>query len=338
VKAMITGITGQDGAYLAQLLLQKGYKVYGCHRRTSSDGFWRLRELGVIDHPNLVLHVLDITDPVSCHYAVQGIDPDEIYNLAAQSFVGASFNQPHATTEATGVGALNMLEAMRKHSGKIRFYQASSSEMFGNEPGPQHERTPFRPRSPYGAAKVLAHNTAVIYREAYGLHVSCGILFNHESPLRGEEFVTRKITMGLAKKRMDENASPLELGNLDASRDWGHARDYVRGMWLMVQQETPDDYVLATGRTTEIWRFLKWAVEACGFVFHEHNDGTVIDRKTEQVLAVVNPALYRPAEVNVLCGDASKARDVLAWRSETTVEELCQEMVDADLARLRFTS
>jgi len=264
LKAIITGITGQDGAYLTQLLLEKGYTVYGTYRRTSSVNFWRMQELGVQDHPNLHLVEYDLTDLGASIALVQKVQPDEIYNLAAQSFVGVSFEQPSATAQITGIGALNLLEAIRLVNTKIRFYQASTSEMFGKVQAiPQVEDTPFYPRSPYGVAKLYAHWMTINYRESYGIFGSSGILFNHESPLRGREFVTRKITDSVAKIQLGQ-LDCLELGNLDAKRDWGYAKEYVEGMWRMLQVDEPDTYVLATNRTETVRDFVRMAFKGAG--------------------------------------------------------------------------
>jgi GDPmannose 4,6-dehydratase len=343
-RALITGVTGQDGAYLASLLLSLGYKVFGGVRRTSSPNDWRLRYLNLTYHPNLELIPFDITDHVSCIGLVDTAQPEEVYNLAAQSFVGASFSAPLHTMMATGLGALNMLEAVRKANKDARVYQASTSEMFGGDgPGPQNEKTEFKPRSPYGAAKLAAHHLARIYREAYDMHVSCGILFNHESPLRGEEFVTRKITMGVARMARDLNAGPVLLGNLYARRDWGHAAEYVGGMQQMLQAERPGDYVMATGRTTSVGRFAGMAAKTAGFEPEYREDGRplpdggkseIVDTGTGRVLFAVAPQFYRPNEVHVLCGDASKAREAFGWKAELPVERLVDDMVLADLKRL----
>ncbi len=319
--ALITGITGQDGAYLAEFLLSRGYKVYGLLRRSASAEVIgeRLRWLGILDRVNLIDG--DLTDLSSVIRIIEAAQPDEIYNLAAQSFVHASWQQPLLTATVTGLGAVNVLEAMRIVRPKARFYQASSSEMFGKiQEERQTERTPFYPRSPYAAAKLYAHWMTVNYRESFGVHASSGILFNHESPLRGIEFVTRKITDGVARIRLGL-ADQLQLGNLDAQRDWGHARDYVGAMWLMLQQETPDDYVVATGRKTSIRSFCELAFGHVGLNWQDH--------------VRQDPALLRPAEVDVLQGNASKARARLGWAPSTTLEQMVAEMVDADLARHR---
>ncbi|GGE09753.1 GDP-mannose 4,6-dehydratase [Polymorphobacter glacialis] len=335
---MITGITGQDGAYLAELLLDKGYRVHGGFRRTSSVNFWRLESLGILDHPRLKLIEFDLTDPASCMTLVSNAKPQEIYNLAAQSFVGVSFTQPSATAAITGIGALNMLEAIRIIDPSIRFYQASTSEMFGKvQAVPQSESTPFYPRSPYGVAKLYAHWMTINYREAHGLFASSGILFNHESPLRGREFVTRKITDSMAKISLGK-LDVLELGNLDAQRDWGFAQEYVDGMWRMLQVDTADTFVLATNRTETVRSFVQLAGKAAGFDLEfdgagEHERG--LDRKSGRELVRINPDFYRPTEVELLIGDASKAHRELGWRAETTLESLCQMMIEADMDRNR---
>ena len=318
---LITGVTGQDGAYLAQLLLQKGYRVVGLLRRSASSDIVgeRMRWLGILDDVELVDgNLLDISSLIRI---MQNTQPDEVYNLAAQSFVAASWNQPLLTGEVTGMGAVNVLEAVRITGLKARVYQASSSEMFGLIQEPQQsEKTPFYPRSPYAAAKLYAHWMTVNYRESFGMHASSGILFNHESPLRGIEFVTRKITDGVARIKLGL-AKELPLGNLEAKRDWGHARDYVRAMWLMLQQDTPDDYVIATGRTTSIREFCRMAFAHAGLNYQDY--------------VVTNPKFLRPAEVDVLHGDATKARQTLGWQPETSLEDMAAEMVEADLARHR---
>jgi GDPmannose 4,6-dehydratase len=336
-SALITGITGQDGAYLAKLLLDKGYLVYGAYRRAASTNFWRNDELGVSGHPNLKLVDFDLTDLGSCLRLIETTQPDELYNLAAQSFVGMSFEQPAATAGITGIGALHLLEAVRIINPRIRFYQASTSEMFGKvQAVPQIETTPFYPRSPYGVAKLYAHWITVNYRESYDIFASSGILFNHESPLRGLEFVTRKITSGLARIRQ-EKLDLLTLGNLDAKRDWGFAGDYVEGMWRMLQAEEPDTFVLATGRTETVREFLRIAASGIGFDLEFEGSADqerAIDRHSGKIVAKVDPAFYRPAEVELLIGDASKAKQVLGWAPVMTLEQLCQEMVDADLRRV----
>ncbi len=334
--ALITGVTGQDGAYLAQFLLDKGYRVYGAYRRTSSTSFWRLDELGIRDHSNLVLVAHDLTDLGATIRLLESTKPTEVYNLAAQSFVGVSFEQPRTTAEISGLGALNLLEAIRFVDASIRFYQASTSEMFGKvQESPQTESTPFYPRSPYGVAKLFAHWTTVNYRESYDIYAVSGILFNHESPLRGPEFVTRKITEAVAKISLGKQ-SVLELGNLDACRDWGYAQEYVEGMWKMMQIDTPDTFVLATGRTKTVREFVQMSFAAAGinieFSGTERNE-VGINADTGETILRINPAFYRPAEVELLIGDASKARDMLNWQPATDLEQLCTMMVAADLKR-----
>lgn len=336
--AIITGITGQDGAYLAELLLSKDYLVYGTYRRTSSVNFWRIEELGIAKHPNLRLVEYDLTDLSSAIRLLQSAQPDEIYNLAAQSFVGVSFEQPIATGQITGIGPVNLLEAIRIVNPQIRFYQASTSEMFGMAQAiPQTEETPFYPRSPYGVAKLYAHWMTVNYRESYQLFASSGILFNHESPLRGKEFVTRKVTDTLAKVKLGL-AEVLELGNLDAKRDWGYAKDYVEGMWRILQVDHPDTYVLATNRTETVRDFVSMAAKAAGFDLRwegtgEHERG--VDQASNKVIVSISPEYYRPAEVDLLIGNPVKAKRELGWESKTSLEELCQLMVEADLRRNR---
>ncbi|WP_175922331.1 GDP-mannose 4,6-dehydratase [Burkholderia latens] len=334
--AIITGITGQDGAYLAELLLGKGYRVFGTYRRTSSVNFWRIEELGIAGHPDLNLVEHDLTDLSSTIRLLQTAQPAEVYNLAAQSFVGVSFDQPVTTAEITGIGALNVLEAIRIVNDKIRFYQASTSEMFGKvQAVPQIETTPFYPRSPYGVAKLYAHWITVNYRESYGIFGSSGILFNHESPLRGREFVTRKITDSVAKIKLGK-LDVLELGNLDAKRDWGFAKEYVEGMWRMLQADEPDTFVLATNRTETVRDFVTMAFKAAGYTLRF--EGTAdnergIDVATGKTLVSVNPKFYRPAEVELLIGDPAKAKEKLGWAPQTNLETLCAMMVEADLRR-----
>jgi GDPmannose 4,6-dehydratase len=335
-KAIITGITGQDGAYLTELLLAKGYEVHGTYRRTSSVNFWRLDELGVTNHPKLHLVEYDLTDLGSTLSMVQKIQPVEIYNLAAQSFVGVSFEQPNTTAQITGVGALNLLEAIRLVNPKIRFYQASTSEMFGKvQAVPQAEDTPFYPRSPYGVAKLYAHWITVNYRESYGIFGSSGILFNHESPLRGREFVTRKITDSVAKIKLGQ-LDVLELGNLDAKRDWGFAKEYVEGMWRMLQADEPDSFVLATNRTETVRDFVAMAFKGAGIDIEfkgKDIDEVAVDSATGKTVMRINPKFHRPAEVDLLIGNPEKAARVLGWKPQTTLEQLCQMMVEADLKR-----
>jgi GDPmannose 4,6-dehydratase len=337
-KAIVTGITGQDGAYLAELLLEKGYDVYATYRRTASVNFWRIEELGIRNHPNLHLVEYDLTDQSNTIRMVSEIRPHEIYNLAAQSFVGVSFDQPIATAQITGLGALHLLEAIRIVDTSIRFYQASTSEMFGKvQQIPQVESTPFYPRSPYGVAKLYAHWMTVNYRESYGIFGCSGILFNHESPLRGREFVTRKITDSVAKIALGK-LDVLELGNLDAKRDWGFAREYVEGMYRMMQHHTPDTFVLATNRTETVRDFVTMAFRAAGMSIGwsgeaENEIGT--DTATGKTLVRINPRFYRPAEVDLLIGNPEKARLELGWVPATSLEELCAMMVGADMERNR---
>jgi GDPmannose 4,6-dehydratase len=320
-QALLTGITGQDGAYLARLLLENGYDVHGVIRRSSHRGVedHRLRWLGIAD--KVTLHDGDLCDLSSLLRVVREVRPSEIYNLAAQSYVASSWRQPVLTANVTGVGVANMLEAMRIAAPGARFYQASSSEMYGLIQQPtQSEKTPFYPRSPYAVAKLYGHWITINYRESFGLHASSGILFNHESPLRGVEFVTRKVTSGVARIKLGM-ASELRLGNIDAKRDWGHASDYVRAMWLMLQQDTPDDYVVATGVTTTVR-------DMCRIAF----DHARLDMEK---YVVIDPALYRPAEVDILLGDAAKAKAKLGWEPQIALDQLIREMVDADLARVQ---
>jgi GDPmannose 4,6-dehydratase len=335
-SAVITGVTGQDGAYLTQLLLEKGYDVHGTYRRTSSVNFWRMNELGLLNHPRLNLVEHDLTDLGASIRLIEKAKPQEIYNLAAQSFVGVSFEQPATTAEITGVGALNVLEAIRTVDRSIRFYQASTSEMFGKVQAiPQKEDTPFYPRSPYGVAKLYAHWITINYRESYNIFGSSGILFNHESPLRGREFVTRKITDSVAKLSLGL-LDVLELGNLDAKRDWGFAKEYVDGMYRMLQADEPDTFVLATNRTETVRDFVTMAFKAVDVQLSWRGTGEKeegVDSRNGKVLVRVNPKFHRPAEVELLIGDPSKAREKLGWKPETTLEQLCKMMVDEDLQR-----
>lgn len=336
--ALVTGITGQDGAYLAELLLKKGYRVYGAYRRTSSTNFWRLEELGLNSNPELRLVEFDLTDQGGVFRLVAECQPDEIYNLAAQSFVGVSFQQPTTTAQITGVGAVYLLEAVRILNPKIRYYQASTSEMFGKvQEIPQTEKTPFYPRSPYGVAKLYAHWMTLNYAESYGIFTTSGILFNHESPLRGREFVTRKITDGIARIALGKSDC-LELGNLDARRDWGFAREYVDGMYRMLQAREAGVYVLATNRTVAVRDFVSMTCRAAGIDIgwrgsaeSEHG----VDSATGKTIVRVNPRFYRPAEVDLLIGDSSKAAKELGWHASTSLEELCALMFEADLRRVR---
>lgn len=324
MKALITGITGQDGAYLASFLLHKGYEVVGIAPRRASPNYWRLEELGLIDDEQFVenfsVHHNDITCPASVTSLIEEGQFDEIYNLAAQSFVTESFNSPVSTFNINSIGVLHLLEAIRRHSHKSKFYQASTSEMFGLvDVEGQNEKTTFHPRSPYGVAKAAAHYAVQNYREAYGLHASCGILFNHESPLRGEEFVTRKVTKAVARIVV-EKQDKLYLGNTTAKRDWGHAVDYVYGMWLMLQQNEPDDYVLATGETHTVQDMVNIAFNRVG-----------LDSKNYVVSDDLS--LHRPSDIPLLCGDASKAHEILGWYPSVNLEALIHQMVDADLSR-----
>lgn len=334
--AVITGITGQDAAYLAELLLEKGYKVYGTYRRTSSVNFWRIEELDIHNHPNLELVEYDLTDLSASIRLLQTAKPDEVYNLAAQSFVGVSFDQPLTTADITGIGPVNLLEAIRIVNPRIRFYQASTSEMFGKVQAiPQCETTPFYPRSPYGVAKLYAHWMVINYRESYDIFGCSGILFNHESPLRGREFVTRKITDSVAKIKLGK-LDVLELGNMDAKRDWGFAKDYVEGMWRMLQADKPDTYVLATNRTETVRDFVTMAFKAAQIDLEWNGsaeDEIAKDKSTGKVVVKVNPKYYRPAEVDLLIGNPEKAKKELGWEPKTTLEELCQMMVEADIRR-----
>ena len=312
-KAMITGITGQDGSYLAEFLLEKGYEVHGLVRRSSSFNTWR------IDHvrERLVLHYGDLVDQNSLVRTLGLVGPDEVYNLASQSHVKVSFEMPDYTADVTGLGVLRLLDAVRELGSKARVYQAGSSEMFGLvQQTPQTEKTPFHPRSPYGVAKVFGHWMTINYREGYGMHASNGILFNHESPRRGENFVTRKITMGLAAIKKGASKE-LRLGNLDAKRDWGYARDYVKAMWLMLQQDQPDDYVIATGETHSVREFLEEAFSYAGLEWEKY--------------VTVDPKYFRPAEVDVLLGDPAKAAAALGWKPKVSFRELVRLMVDADM-------
>jgi GDPmannose 4,6-dehydratase len=333
-KAIITGITGQDGAYLAQLLLDKGYQVYGAYRRISSVNFWRIQELGIANHPNLHLVEHDLTDLSASIRLLDKAEPTEVYNLAAQSFVGVSFDQPITTSQITGIGALNLLEAIRIVNPNIRFYQASTSEMFGKvQEVPQCETTSFYPRSPYGIAKLFAHWMTINYRESHNIFATSGILFNHESPLRGLEFVTRKITDAVAKIKLNLQ-DELHLGNLTAKRDWGFAKDYVEGMYLMLQADQPDTYVLATGRTETVCDFVTISFKAVDIDISWQGTGideVGINSQTGKVLVRVKSEFHRPAEVDLLIGDASKARQQLGWQPQTTLEQLSAMMVAADL-------
>lgn len=340
-KAVITGITGQDGTYLSQLLLEKGYEVYGAYRRTASTNFWRIEGLGIREHPNLHLIEHDLTDLGASIRLLEKTQATEVYNLAAQSFVAVSFDQPMTTSQITGLGALNLLEAIRIVNPKIKFYQASTSEMFGEvQEIPQTEKTPFYPRSPYGVAKLYAHWMTINYRESYDIFGASGILFNHESPLRGLEFVTRKISNAVARIHLGKQDC-VELGNLDVKRDWGFAKDYVEGMWAMLQVETPDTYVLATGRTETVRDFVKMAFKAVDVELEFQGTGDQeigIDAASRKQVVKVNPNFYRPSEVELLVGDSTKAKGNLGWDPKTTLEQLCLMMVEADVRNVKDSS
>ena len=336
--ALVTGATGQDGAYLSRYLVDIGYKVFGAYRRAASTNLWRLGELKLLDETNFSLIELDITDPVSCINAIKVAKPSEIYNLAAQSFVGASFKEPLHTSYASGIAVLNLLEAIRLSDKSIKFYQAGTSEMFGKvQTIPQNESTPFYPRSPYGVAKLYGHFMSINYRESYDIFAACGILFNHESPLRGLEFVTRKITNSAAKIALGK-LDCLELGNLEAKRDWGFAKDYVEGMHAMLQAPKADTFVLASGITTTVRDFVKMSFEALDIALVFEGEGVnevARDKKTGKVVVKVNPEFFRPAEVDLLIGDASKAKEQLNWSAKTNLNELCAMMVKTDLERAK---
>ena len=336
MKAFITGITGQDGPYLAEFLLNRGYEVYGGYRRTSTPNFWRLEYLHIENHPKLHLVEYDLLDPSAAIHLISKIEPDEIYNLAAQSFVSVSFQQPLATSQITGTSVINLLEAIRIINPKIKFYQASTSEMYGKiHENPQTETTVFHPRSPYGVSKLFAHWITINYRESYDIFASCGILFNHESPLRGIEFVTRKITDSVSKIHLNQ-LDCIELGNLDAQRDWGYAREYVEGMYLMLQHNVPDTYVLATNKTYSVRDFLEMSLKSVDINIewigkNENEKG--INKKTGKSIVKINPKYYRPCEVELLRGNAEKAKSDLGWEYKTSVEDLCKIMVEADISR-----
>ncbi|HEU0044512.1 GDP-mannose 4,6-dehydratase [Sphingomonas sp.] len=341
--ALITGVTGQDGAYLARLLLEQGYRVHGVKRRSSSFNTGRIEDIYEDPHnpnPRLSLHYGDLTDATNLIRLVQETQPDEIYNLAAQSHVQVSFETPEYTANSDALGTLRLLEAIRilKLEDKTRFYQASTSELYGLvQEVPQRETTPFYPRSPYAVAKLYAYWIVVNYREAYGIHASNGILFNHESPLRGETFVTRKITRAAAAISLGRQQR-LHLGNLDAKRDWGHAREYARGMWMMLQQDEPDDYVLATGETTTVRQFVDWAFEDSGCALEWRGEGVEeqgVCTRTGEIRVAVDPRYFRPTEVDLLLGDPTKAQQKLGWHHVTPVRELAREMFQADLAVMR---
>lgn len=335
--ALITGINGQDGAYLANFLLSLGYRVIGGKRRTSGDSLWRLEKLGISTHPRLTVVNLDITDFSNCLRVVSEYRPHELYNLAAQSHVGLSFSQPEATTSTNALGVQNLLEALRVTGCDTKFYQAGTSEMFGKVTQvPQTESTAFYPRSPYGVSKLYAHWLTVNYRESYGIFAACGILFNHESPLRTKDFVTRKITSGFAEI-VAGSTQPIKLGNLDAQRDWGYAKEYVVGMWKMLQTSAPDTYVLATNRTETVREFVRLSAAAVGIDLDFVGSGVLeqaIDRRTGAVVVRVDEALYRPAEVDLLIGCAGKAAKELNWVPSTKLEGLVELMIQADLQEL----
>jgi GDPmannose 4,6-dehydratase len=335
-NTVITGVTGQDGAYLAQALLEQGHTVFGAFRRTSSVNFWRLEELGILNHPSLKLIEFDLMEPGACMRLLDLSEPSSVYNLAAQSFVGVSFQLPVVTAQMTGIGPLHMLEAIRQVDRKIKFYQASSSELYGRVRAvPQNEDTPFYPRSPYAVAKLFGHWITVNYRESYGLFASSGILFNHESPLRGQEFVTRKITNAIARIHLGKQ-DLLEIGNLDARRDWGFAKEYAHGMTLIMNHSEPETFVLATGRDASVRDFIEMAFAAVGISLNWKGHGpneVGFCKKSGKALVKVNPAFFRPAEVDALIGDASRAHKLLGWRAQTSLDELCRLMVEADIRR-----
>lgn len=337
-KAIVTGITGQDGAYLSKLLLDKGYFVYGCMRRSSVDNIWRIQELGVDKNPNFKILDFDLTDTGSIFRIIKETEPDEIYNLAGQSSVPHSFTTPSATAQINALGPLNLLEAIRVINPKIKFYQASTSEMFGKvQENPQRETTPFYPRSPYGIAKLYAHWMCTNYRESYNLFACSGILFNHESILRGEKFATRFTSIRCAQLKLGQ-IEAFSTGNLDAKRDWGFAGDYVEGMWLMLQQETPDDYILATGVTTSVRDFTLMSLRHAGFEPECVGVGIeekIIDKNTKKVLVTIDPIYFRPTEVDYLLGDPTKARTKLGWTPKVELDQLCKDMFDMEIERLK---
>lgn len=335
-RVFITGVTGQDGAFLSKLLLEKGYEVYGGVRRTSTLNTWRLEFLGIKDKVKFV--DFDLLEYSNIFQTIKDIKPDEFYNLAAQSFVGTSFKQPILTTDTDGMGVLRILDALKTLSPETKFYQASTSEMFGLvQEVPQTENTPFYPRSPYGVAKLMAHWMTVNYRESYNMFAVSGILFNHESELRGPEFVTRKVTMHVAKRYLGSK-DVLQIGNMDSKRDWGYAKEYVEGMYLMLQQDRPDTYILATGQTTSIREFIKKAFEVIDIDIQWGGKGVDekgYDKKTGELLVEVNPEFYRPAEVDLLIGDTSMAESKLGWKAETKYDKLAKLMVESDIALLK---
>jgi len=328
-KAIITGITGQDGAYLAKLLLDKGYKVYGAQRRNTGKSYWRLDELGITNQIEFV--DVDLMEPYNIERVLEKIEVDEFYNLAAQSFVALSFEQPQVTTLVNSLGVLNILEAIRHRFPHIKFYQASTSEMFGKvQETPQTEKTPFYPRSPYGVAKTYSHHLTVNYRESFKLFACSGILFNHESRFRGDEFVTRKITKGIVE--YSKTGKPIELGNLDAKRDWGHAQDYVEAMWLMLQQDKPDDYVISTGQTHTVREFIRKCLDYMDIPYKEEGH-EFFDTRNNQVIVKTNPKFFRPAEVDLLIGDCTKAKEKLGWTPKHDLGDLIRDMIGGDLER-----
>jgi len=333
--AMISGITGQDGGYLAKFLLGKGYKIYGLYRRGATDTFSRIKEHGIYEKIELL--DFDLLEFSNICRLLRKYQPDEFYNLAAQSFVSASWEEPIYTAQADGMGVLYILEAIREFSSKTKFYQASTSEMFGKaQETPQVETTPFYPRSPYGVSKLMAHWACVNYRESFNLFACSGILFNHESPMRGKEFVTRKITDHFADIFCGATDKPVELGNLDSKRDWGFAGDYVEMMWLMLQQDVSDTYVIATGETHSIREFVEETGKTCGFDIEWKGNGeneTGIDKKTNKIVVKVNPVFYRPAEVEILLGNPHKAKTRLGWKPKVTFKELCKMMINEDIKR-----
>jgi len=334
--SVVTGVTGQDGAYLTRQLLEAGHHVHGTFRRASSVNFWRLEELGIREHGNLKLVEFDLIDPGACLRLIDRSEPKYVFNLAAQSFVGVSFDQPTTTAQITAIGALHLLEAIRHVNPRIRFYQASSSELYGRAQSvPQNETTPFYPRSPYAVSKLFAHWTTVNYREAHGLFATCGILFNHESPLRGQEFVTRKITNAVARIHLGKQEW-LELGNLDAHRDWGYAEEYTLGMRLIVDHATPETFVLATGRSSTVREFAEMAFRSVGVELFWRGTGVEeegVCKQTGKLRVKVNPAYFRPAEVDHLIGDSTRAKAALGWEARTSLAELCSIMVEADIRR-----
>lgn len=337
-RALITGIRGQDGAYLSKLLLEKGYEVYGADRRSGDSGFWRLKEQGI--EGEVKIRYMDLLELTNIMREIEKIKPDEVYNLAAQSFVQASFEQPILTADIDAMGVLRLLEALRTTKPDTKFYQASTSEMFGRVQAiPQNEKTPFYPRSPYGVSKLFGHWITVNYRESYKMFACSGILFNHESPLRGLEFVTRKLTYGIAKIKHGLQDKIL-IGNLDSKRDWGYAPEYVEAMWLMLQQSEPDDYVIATGETHSVREFVEFAFKYAGFDIVWEGKGVEergIDKKTGKTLVEVSPEFFRPAEVDVLIGDCSKAKEKLGWQPRTRFADLVMLMVEADIKRVEET-